>query len=108
MQHGKISPKKPLLKLTTMPEFYLAMHVRAATEAVESQRDATEEVCMSKYYCAEQLQILAAKGMRILGGRAYFSDSAMSRIYREAPLALYAGGTIELQKNLLARELDLT
>jgi len=82
--------------------------VNDATEAVESQRDATEEVCMSKYYCAEQLQILAAKGMRILGGRAYFSDSAMSRIYRETPLALYAGGTIELQKNLLARKLDLT
>ena len=82
--------------------------VNDATKAVESNRDATEEVCMAKYYCAEQLQIMVANGMRILGGRAYFSDSAMSRIYRETPLALYAGGTIELHKNILARILDLT
>jgi len=40
-------------------------------------------------------------------GHAYFSDSPTSRIYREAPLALYAGETIETQKNLIARALNL-
>jgi alkylation response protein AidB-like acyl-CoA dehydrogenase len=31
----------------------------------------------------------------------------MERYYREAPLALYAGGTTEIQKNLIARCMGL-
>jgi alkylation response protein AidB-like acyl-CoA dehydrogenase len=37
------------------------------------------------------------------GGRAYFATEEMERYYREAPLALYAGGTVEIQKNVIAR-----
>jgi alkylation response protein AidB-like acyl-CoA dehydrogenase len=57
---------------------------------------------MAKYYCAEQLQEIVAKGMRIMGGRAFFSFEQMSRYYCEAPFSLYAGGTVEIQKNLIA------
>ena len=46
---------------------------------------------MAKYYCAEQLQHVVARGMRVLGGRAYFEPEDMERYYLEAPLALYAG-----------------
>ncbi len=95
-----------IVEMTTTKKL-MRLLVRHATEAVESGRDATTEVCMAKYYCSEQLQQLVTKGMRVFGGRAYFSDSPMSRIYREAPLALYAGGTIEIQKNLIARALNL-
>jgi alkylation response protein AidB-like acyl-CoA dehydrogenase len=62
---------------------------------------------MAKYYCAEQLQEIVAKGMRIMGGRAFFSFEQMSRYYCEAPFSLYAGGTIEIQKSLIARSLGI-
>ena len=55
---------------------------------------------MAKYHCAEQLQEIVAKGMRIMGGRAFFSFEQMSRDYCEAPFSLYAGGTVEIQKSL--------
>ena len=61
---------------------------------------------MAKCYCAEQLQEIVAKGMRIMGGRA-FSFEEMSRYYCEAPFSLYAGGTIEIQKSLIARSMGI-
>jgi alkylation response protein AidB-like acyl-CoA dehydrogenase len=62
---------------------------------------------MAKYHCAEQLQEIVAKGMRIMGGRAFFSFEPMSRYYCEAPFSLYAGGTIEIQKSLIARSMGI-
>lgn len=70
--------------------------------------DATEAVCMAKYWCSEQLQRIVAMGMRVLGGRAYFGFEDMARYAREAPFSLYAGGTIEIQKMLIARQMGLT
>ncbi len=85
----------------------MSLLVDRAVRAMESGDDATEEVCTAKYYCAEQLQEIMAAGMRIMGGRAYFEFEDMARYYRQAPLFLYAGGTIEVQKNLIARSLKL-
>ena len=69
----------------------MSLMVGHAAELLESGTDATEQVCMAKYYCAEQLQHVVARGMRVLGGRAYFEPEDMERYYLEAPLALYAG-----------------
>jgi alkylation response protein AidB-like acyl-CoA dehydrogenase len=85
----------------------MGLMVAHAAELLESGLDATEQVCMAKYYCAEQLQHVVACGMRVLGGRAYFEPEDMERYYREAPLALYAGGTVEIQKHLIARCMGL-
>jgi alkylation response protein AidB-like acyl-CoA dehydrogenase len=107
---------KPIASFQSIQHKLVEMHtvVRAmslmsahATALLDSGVDATEQVCMAKYYCAEQLQNVVASGMRVLGGRAYFATEEMERYYREAPLALYAGGTVEIQKNLIARLMGL-
>lgn len=76
-----------------------------ALKAMAVPGDPTAAVCIAKYFCAEALQDVVQAGMRIFGGRAYVRGHIMERIYRDAPLALYAGGTVELQKNLIARSL---
>lgn len=45
--------------------------------------------------------------MRVMGGRACFDFEDMARYYLEAPLSLYAGGTVEIQKMLIAREIGI-
>lgn len=81
--------------------------VDAALSAFEQGSDSAEAVCMAKAYCSEHLQVLVAQGMRVVGGRGYFEFERMSRYYREAPFTLYAGGTVEIQKMLIARSLGL-
>jgi alkylation response protein AidB-like acyl-CoA dehydrogenase len=85
-------------------------HALAAYEAEGAKAEkTTQAVCMAKWICAEQLQQIVAKGMRVMGGRAYFGElDDMERFYREAPFTLYAGGTIEIQKMLIARTMGLT
>jgi alkylation response protein AidB-like acyl-CoA dehydrogenase len=41
------------------------------------------------------------------GGRAFFTDNALPRLLRESTFAFYAGGTLEIQRNVIARELGL-
>ena len=72
-----------------------------------AEGEAEQAASMAKYHCAEQLQEIAAKGMRIMGGRAFFAFEPMSRYYAEAPFSLYAGGTIEIQKSLIARSMGI-
>lgn len=83
------------------------LFVDNALSALEKGSDATQEVCMAKYFCAEKLQEIVSLGMRVMGGRSYFEFEDMSRYYREAPFTLYAGGTIEIQKMLIARTMGL-
>ncbi|MCC5859043.1 MAG: acyl-CoA dehydrogenase [Ectothiorhodospiraceae bacterium] len=85
----------------------MRLFVQQALSAVEAGGDPTEAICMAKLHCADQLQGLVGSGMRILGGRAYFDFESMSRYYREAPFSLYAGGTLEVQKMLIARAMGL-
>ena len=68
---------------------------------------AFKEVSMAKYYCSEKVNAMAIKGMNILGGRAYLEETPMARYLREGILSLYAGGTTEIQKNLIARFIGL-
>lgn len=95
--------------LVEMRTIETGMHlfVEHALSTLENGGDATQEICMAKYVCAEQLQTLASLGMRVMGGRSYFEFEDMSRYYREAPFCLYAGGTIEIQKMLIARAMGL-
>ena len=39
--------------------------------------------------------------------RAFFSFEQTSRYYCEAPFSLYAGGTVEIQKSLIARSMGI-
>jgi alkylation response protein AidB-like acyl-CoA dehydrogenase len=58
---------------------------------------------MAKLFCSEALVELAKKGMQVFGGRGYSKDYAMQRYLRESYLSLYAGGTSEIQRSIIAR-----
>jgi acyl-CoA dehydrogenase len=68
-----------------------------------SGRDSFKEICMAKLFCSEALVELAKKGMQVFGGRGYSKDYAMQRYLRESYLSLYAGGTSEIQRSIIAR-----
>jgi alkylation response protein AidB-like acyl-CoA dehydrogenase len=43
--------------------------------------------------------------MRIMGGNGYSKDFSVERYYRDAPLLVIGGGTNELQRLIIARQL---
>ena len=48
---------------------------------------------------------VAFEAMRILGGNGYSKDFPVERYYRDAPLVVIGGGTNELQRLIIARNL---
>lgn len=66
-----------------------------------------KEACMAKLFVSEMLQRITAAGMQILGGHAYTTDHAMQRHWRDARNATVGGGTSQIQRQLIARDLGL-
>jgi len=79
---------------------------RAAWQ-IDSGQDPVKAVAMAKLFSAEHLNGIVNRGMHLLGGRAYLRECSMQRHLRESLLGLYAGGTAEIQRNLIARKLEL-
>jgi len=92
----------------------LATHAQAmrwltyhAAWQADQQPPAALAISMAKAFNTETTHRIVTTAMRLTGGRAFFTDSALPRLLRESTFAFYAGGTLELQRNVIARELGL-
>lgn len=86
-----------------------AMHwlVYSTAWRLERGQMPIKEICMAKLFCSEQLNEIVNHGMRLFGGRGYLSEFSMQRHLRESFLGLYAGGTAEIQRNIIAGQMKL-
>ena len=63
------------------------------------------EAGMAKLFATETAAEVSFDAMRILGGNGYSKDFPVERYYRDAPLVVIGGGTNELQRLIIARNL---
>jgi alkylation response protein AidB-like acyl-CoA dehydrogenase len=78
----------------------------AATKLARGER-ALKEVSMAKVYAAEVAFQVSFNGMQALGGYAQLPEYDMERYFREAKHAMVGGGTNEIQKSIIAKEMGL-
>lgn len=65
------------------------------------------EACMAKLFVSEMFARVTTQGMQILGGHAYTYDHDMQRYWRDARNGTIGGGTSQIQRQLISRELQL-
>jgi alkylation response protein AidB-like acyl-CoA dehydrogenase len=63
------------------------------------------EAGMAKLFATETAAEVSFEAMRILGANGYSRDFPVERYYRDAPLVVIGGGTNELQRLIIARNL---
>jgi alkylation response protein AidB-like acyl-CoA dehydrogenase len=63
------------------------------------------EAGMAKLFATETAAEVSLEAMRILGGNGFSKDFPVERYYRDAPLLVIGGGTNELQRLIIARNL---
>jgi len=63
------------------------------------------EAGMAKLFATEAAAEISLEAMRILGGNGFSKDFPVERYYRDAPLLVIGGGTNELQRLIIARQL---
>lgn len=63
------------------------------------------EAGMAKLFATETAASVSFEAMRIMGANGYSKDFPVERYYRDAPLVVIGGGTNELQRLIIARNL---
>lgn len=79
--------------------------IYAAAEKKDRGERCDLEAGMAKLFATETAQECSLEAMRILGGNGYAKDFPVERFYRDAPLLIIGGGTNELQRLVIARNL---
>ncbi|ODT32964.1 MAG: hypothetical protein ABS35_00250 [Kaistia sp. SCN 65-12] len=74
---------------------------------VSSGQDALKEISMAKLFSSEVYAKVANQGMQIFGAAGYSMEYDMQRQFRDSRSATIAGGTSQMQRNLIARLMDL-
>jgi acyl-CoA dehydrogenase len=74
---------------------------------VEQGEQPVAEICMLKNLATTSLEWVANEAMQILGGAGYLRGSKVERIYRETKVMSIGGGSIEIMKDLAARQMGL-
>ena len=91
-------------------DMYTAMNsVRAYVYAVAKACDrgdvTRQDAAACCLYASEQAMVQAHQAVQAMGGAGFLSDSAVSRIFRDAKLMEIGAGTSEIRRMLIGREL---
>jgi acyl-CoA dehydrogenase len=62
------------------------------------------EVCLLKNHACTMLEWVANEALQIFGGAGYLRGSVVERIYRETKVLTIGGGSLEIMKDLAARQ----
>jgi alkylation response protein AidB-like acyl-CoA dehydrogenase len=111
---GRITFGKPISENQTIQNMLadMATSIEASRLLIYSaaeKRDRGErcdlEAGMAKLFATETAAKVSFDAMRILGANGYSKDFPVERYYRDAPLVVIGGGTNELQRLIIARNL---
>ncbi|MES2097027.1 MAG: acyl-CoA dehydrogenase family protein [Pseudomonadota bacterium] len=81
--------------------------VYSAASKLAKGEKATKEVSMAKVFCVNALFQTSFNGMQALGGYSQLPEYDMERYFREAKHGMVGGGTNEIQRGIIAKEMGL-
>ncbi|MEV7085387.1 acyl-CoA dehydrogenase family protein [Streptomyces sp. NPDC093085] len=81
--------------------------VYSAAAKMARRERAVKEVSMAKVFAADVAFRTSFNGMQALGGYAQLPEYDMERYFREAKHAMVGGGTSEIQRSIIAKEMGL-
>lgn len=107
---------KPLIRNQVIRHKLVDMRMRL--EAVKANLDVLAwrvsnrqmpiaEVCMLKNLACTAFEWIANEAMQVFGGAGYLRGARVERIYRETKVLTIGGGSLEVMKDLAARQLGM-
>ena len=79
--------------------------VYRAAKLLAENKPCGAEASQAKFFCSDAYVKVATEGLQVLGANGYCTEYPMERHYREAKLFQIFGGTNEIQRNIVAREI---
>jgi acyl-CoA dehydrogenase len=92
----------------------MATHIDVAREytyrcaaLMQAGKNPIKEVAMAKNFAVEVCEEVTREAVQIFGGMGYMRESVVERLYRDAKLLSIGGGTTEIMKELIAKQIQL-
>ena len=102
---GRTDRRSPVLMQTEVDATKLLTY--RASWLHDQEHACMKEVCMAKLFGSETYARLSNQGMQIMGEYGYTMDSEMQRHFRDSRVATIAGGSSQMQRNSIARDMGL-
>jgi isovaleryl-CoA dehydrogenase len=80
-------------------------YVYAVAAACDRGRVTRQDAAACLLFAAEASVEVANEAVQAFGGMGFMNETAVSRYYRDAKLGTIGGGTAEIRRMLIAREL---
>lgn len=93
-----------LVEMQTLIDAARLLAFRAG-RLLEDGKPCNLESAQAKFFAADSYLQVATEGLQIMGANGYSMEYAMQRHFREAKLFQIFGGTNEILRNVVAREL---
>ncbi len=81
--------------------------VYRVAELLDGGHKVVQEASIAKIVCTENNFKCADIGMQILGGAGYSNEYDMQMFFRDSRVGPIGGGTNEIQRNIIAKQMDL-
>lgn len=78
----------------------------SAASLKDNKKSFTREASIAKLYATEALNRCAYRALQVFGGYGYIRDYKIERIYRDARVTTIYEGTSEIQRMVIAREME--
>ena len=65
------------------------------------------QAAQAKYWCTELQKRVADKCLQLFGGYGYMTEYPIARAYADARVTSIYGGTTEVMKSIIAKDMDL-
>ncbi len=98
--------KHKLVDMATQVEIAREYTYRAAS-LVEAGKNPIKEVSMAKNFCTDVAEAVTREAIQIYGGMGYMRESGVERLYRDAKILSIGGGTTEIMKELISKQMGL-
>ncbi len=82
-------------------------YVDACVLALNAGRLSAAEAAAAKYWCTELLKRVADKCLQLFGGYGYMREYPIARAYADARITTIYGGTTEVMKSIIAKDMGL-
>ncbi|MDP1794632.1 MAG: acyl-CoA dehydrogenase family protein [Acidimicrobiales bacterium] len=77
--------------------------VREAARLVDAGLPYATQAAMAKLFAGRLVREVCAEALELHGGAGFMNESTISRLYRDAPVMAIAGGTSNMQRELIGR-----
>ena len=81
--------------------------VMQAAELRDANRPCLKEACMAKLFASEAAEKICSDAIQVHGGYGYLKDFPVERIFRDVRISQIYEGTSDIQRMVIARNLEL-